>query len=393
MKSHFDLKLVLRRQWENPIHRVRRLLALPDAWPIDLPIGRPSLQLVLKEAVRVKKHIEAWRQVNVGYVVWKPARFPSLPETVSIPHRWMLHGPMEWIDGIDELEVRREFQRMSTIVKEIDPMFHSLLIRRPSLWRSQPIQEVIQAARLAVHLSPQCAKGRPMRTMSFEGSDTKFFERHEQLLTALLDLRFDKEVSRIGFKSFLGAYQEDDHWLLVVDLDGSLLPFKKSRIRSSELLNSPLPGNRLIIIENETSQHQLPQLPGAVAVLGAGFDLSWTSGNWLKSKEVAYWGDIDTWGLRFLAKARMSLPHLKALLMTSEIYDEFSESAVVEPIIAGPESPCGLIVSEQELYGRLVRELRGRLEQEYLPTELIHETITRWASPSVNAQPSFNIQR
>ena len=70
--------------------------------------------------------------------------------------------------------------------------------------------------------------------------------------------------------------------------------------------------------------------------------------------------------------------------MTSEIYDQFSESAVVEPVIAGTELPCGLHVSEQRLYWRLVRESRGRLEQEYLPTELIHKTLIRWAQSSVD---------
>lgn len=277
------------------------------------------------------------------------------------------------------------FSGCRRIVNEIDPLFHSLLLRRRALWQSEPIQEVVLAASLAIQLSPQCANGRPLRTISFERTDTKFFERHEQLLTSLLDLRFDNEVSRMGLESFLGAFREDNHWLLIVDLDGSLLPFKKLRVRSSELLNSPLPGNRLVIIENETSQHQLPQLTGAVAVLGAGFDLSWTSGSWLKSKEVAYWGDIDTWGLRFLAKARMSLPNLEALLMTSEIYDQYSKSAVVEPVIAGSEVPYGLHVSEQQLYLRLIQESLGRLEQEYLPTDLIHKTLIGWAHPCIDA--------
>lgn len=70
--------------------------------------------MVSKEAVRVKNHIDAWRQVEIGQVVWKPARFPSLRETVKIPHRWILRSPIEWINAIDELEVRHEFQRMST---------------------------------------------------------------------------------------------------------------------------------------------------------------------------------------------------------------------------------------------------------------------------------------
>lgn len=76
----------------------------------------------------------------------------------------------------------------------------------------------------------------------------------------------------------------------------------------------------------------------------------------------------------------MSLPHLVALLMTSEVYDQFSDWAVVEPVVASADLPYGLTVSEQEFYLRLFQESRGRLEQEFLPMDLTKETITNWAS-------------
>jgi hypothetical protein len=120
----------------------------------------------------------------------------------------------------------------------------------------------------------------------------------------------------------------------VRDLDGSLLPFRKQRVRSSELKDTSLPGKRVLIVENESCQHHLPDVPETVAVLGAGFDLGWVNGHWLQSKQIGYWGDIDTWGLQFLATARQSLAHIDALMMSPEIYEQNSEAAVPEPIIA-----------------------------------------------------------
>ena len=96
-----------------------------------------------------------------------------------------------------------------------------------------------------------------MRTLSLEGVDTKFFERNARLVTTLLDARYDGEVSQIGLETFLGAVTEGDHWLLVMDLDGTLLPFQKQRVRSSELRDIALPGERLLIVENECCQHQI----------------------------------------------------------------------------------------------------------------------------------------
>ena len=123
-------------------------------------------------------------------------------------------------------------------------------------------------------------------------------------MTSLLDSRYDGEVSRLGLEIFLGAFVEGSHWLLVIDLNGALLPFPKMRVASSDLIKAHLPGKRVLIVENESCQHQLPRLLDTLAILGAGFDLEWTLSNKLNSKSVAYWGDIDTWGLNFSARRK-----------------------------------------------------------------------------------------
>ena len=143
-----------------------------------------------------------------------------------------------------------------------------------------------------------------------------------------------------------------------------------------------MPGERLLIVENESCQHQLPVLSHTIAVLGAGFDLGWTDAGWLSNKKVAYWGDIDTWGLHCLATARKFIRHLDPLLMSSEIFAQFGELAVPEPVVAGTELPEDLTQAEKSLYGRLLHEPRGRLEQEFLPEELCRTTIVTSAHDS-----------
>jgi hypothetical protein len=143
-----------------------------------------------------------------------------------------------------------------------------------------------------------------------------------------------------------------------------------------------------LIVENETCQHQLPRLDATLAVLGSGFDLQWMQASWLDEVDVAYWGDIDTWGLHFLAKARQYRPNLTALMMTSDLFNRYSKLefankkgyAVREPIPAGTEVPDTLLPDEQQLYNRLLAEDKGRLEQEYLPTEVVNEAVQAWCS-------------
>jgi hypothetical protein len=380
MKSPAELKVVLRRQWEDATRREARLLGEKGVWPVVVSIRVPSPKTLTSDLDAVKRHVVAWRQVRIGEVDWEAARYRATAVPVDIPVRWRLRRPSEWIEACADTAMRLEYETMATLIERTHPTFYSLFVRKRSLWREKALSEVVQAARLAMTLEPNCAAGKPLRLLSAGGIDTKFFERNRQLVTALLDARFDGEVSQIGLEAFLGAFTEGDNWLLVIDLDGSLLPFKKQRVRSSELRERMLPGTRLLIVENESCQHQLPPMPGTIAVLGSGIDLDWTEGAWLSAKHVAYWGDIDTWGLQLLARARKLIRHLDALMMTDDIFGRFAGSAVVEPVVAGSELPADLSASEQCLYRRLLNEPRGRLEQEFLPEDLSRATILQWAN-------------
>ncbi|HBN77161.1 MAG TPA: hypothetical protein DD473_15365 [Planctomycetaceae bacterium] len=378
MKSPTNLRMLLRRQWEVATTRESRLLGVSRAWPIVLSIGKPKPRVMAYDIDSVKRHVDEWRHVNIGEVIWESTSYRATANPVEMPVYWKLRQPTEWIAACSDHLISEEFESMSVFVEHTDVRFHSLLIRRRSLWRDKSLNEVLQACRLSVALKQNSAEGKPLRFLSLEGIDTKFFERNCSLITALLDKRFDGEVSRIGLETFLGAVTDCDHWLLVMDLDGTLLPFRKQRVRSSELKDTQLPSSRLLIVENESCQHQLPHLMNTIAVLGSGFDLGWIQANWLQTKRVGYWGDIDTWGLKFLAKVRQALPHVDAILMTSKVYEENIESAVSEPVIAGTDLPDGLNPIEQSLYRRLLSESRGRLEQEFLTESCIDETLRNW---------------
>jgi len=233
---------------------------------------------------------------------------------------------------------------------------------------------------MALELEPDCAAGKPLRALAVAGTDTKFFERNHRLVCALLDARFDGEASHVGLEQFLGAATTAQHWLLVADLDGGLLPFRQLRVPTSELLATTLPGRRLLIVENEKSLHQLPAMKDTVAVLGAGLDMAWARAQWLQAKEVAYWGGIDTWGLRCLALARAAIPQLTALMMTHDAFATHLQSAVPESVNAGDVPPCELTINERALYEMLLGEERGRLEQEFLPESVVRHEVLSWAS-------------
>ena len=391
MKTPQALAAKLAQQWNSADWRERQLLGGGTAWPLTLPIGQPDTAVFLNDAAALRSHLQQWRAVEqdgLGHVQWQERRYRGSSDAIAVPTHWQLAKPSQCIAAIRHFkvlghaQVHSDYARLSTLIAGVErPGFQRLLVRRLVQWRDVPVDAVMAAAHMALQLEPGCAQGKPLRALAVQGNDTKFFERHASLLTALLDERFDGEASRQGLVGFLGALPEDDHWLLIAPLAPGLLPFAQMRVRASELLTTPLPGSRILLVENERCLHQLPApVQDTIAVLGAGLNLGWLAAPWLQERSVAYWGDLDTWGLRMLATARHHLPHLHALLMDRATFSAHQHLAVAEPVHA-PEPISGAQTPEEAaLQAHLRAQARGRLEQEFLPTDTVHRAVRTWVN-------------
>ncbi len=378
MKTPTELASKLAQQWHNADLREQRLLN-PQSWPIQLSIGKPAASTVRNHLSQVRQHIERWRQLRIGRVHWEQHHYQSTHDAVELPVSWALSTPTEWVNATASQDIRREYQALGRLVQQTDSQFHPFLIRQRSLVFNKPEHEVIKAAELALLLTPGAAQGSPLRAVSLAGIDRKFFERNRTLITRLLDIRFDGLASEQGLETFLGAQHDNDHWLLVADLDGSLLPFTQQRVRDSELIACPLSASHILIVENERCLHQLPELSDTLAILGAGLNLRWLSAEWLSDKTLGYWGDIDSRGLSMLAQARQHQPGLTPLLMSRAIFDNYQHSkAVTEPLPATPEPPIQLSPEEAQLYHHLLSLKKGRLEQEFIDKQQVMDTVSQW---------------
>lgn len=379
MRAPAELSAKLTKQWHHSSLRVERLLSA-DAWPYELNIGKPSCSQFINQTAAVQQHIQRWKSVDIGEVMWEPVKYKASAEAVSMPTKWRIRSPSEWVAACEDETVENEFQCLEFIVKHVNKIYWELLVRNRGLWQKKDLPEVIATSVLADALYPGAAQGRPLRLMAGHGVDTKFFERHGILLTRLLDERFQGEASEQGLLGFLDAYEENDHWVLIVPLGPNILPFRRQRATTSELSKSVLPAKTILIVENEQCFHHLPDLPDAIAILGAGLDLNWIGSKAFEGKSIGYWGDMDTWGLLMLARARQFAPNLTPLLMNQALFERFSQGcAVPEATIASSEPPEGLTDSEISFYHYLLEQECGRLEQEYLPADEIHRVLREWA--------------
>lgn len=387
MKSPKELAQTLAQQWQRADWRERQLLGGSAAWPLVLPIGLPGSQVFLSQSRALQQHLQQWRDIELqglGTVLWQERNYRGASEAVTIPTHWQLEKPTQYLSAISQLkatghaQLKAEYSRLSQLIAAIDrPGFRRLLVRRLAQWQKTATKDIITAAQLVLQLEPGCAQGRPLRALSVAGNDSKFFERHTSLLTMLLDEQFDGEVSRQGLNSFLGAPAEGEHWLLVVPLAAGMLPFSRQRVPASELQVTALPAKHILLVENERCLHQLPQpLENTIAILGAGLNLGWLSAEWLQHKQVAYWGDLDTWGLNMLSTAIHHLPHLRPLLMDQPTFDAHQHLAVNEPVHADTTRHASADIAALDSYLR--DQERGRLEQEFLPDLLVKQTVLAW---------------
>jgi hypothetical protein len=388
MKSPEQLSQKLARQWSSADHREQRLLG-NSAWPIRLTIGRPGASELKTSAVQIQSHFQSWRQEAIGQIQWSEVSYQAARKPVTTPEYWLIHSPSEWIAACRNQSISKEFKILSKIVAQVDAQFHSLIVRQRSLWLNHSADIIIQCAQVVLQLKPGMAKGRPLRAITIADMDSKFLETYRSVLIRLLNIRYNLHTKPdntqiISLEQFLDAAEDKKQWLLVIPLADNLLPYQQLRLRASELATVKLPGSHLLVIENEQCRYHLPSLNNTIAILGAGLNLSWMNNPDFQHKAVAYWGDIDSWGLKMLAKARQTQPKLSALLMNTFIFQKHQQFAVPEPQNAGKSTPEPLTEDESQLYQHLIKlsaetsAQKNRLEQEFIPATEVKECIRNW---------------
>jgi len=382
MKSPAELRLKLRRQWQQADLRESRLL--DDAcWPLQLPIGKPNASQIKQTSANLREHLQHWRNEKIGQIEWQAIKYQSASTTVDMPLYWCFQNNKEWVAACQDKTISNEFEFLSNVLAQVEKIFHVLLIRQRNMWRNASQQQIVQCCELAMQLQEGCAQGRPLRALSNNNIDSKFIENNRALLIKLLNIRFNNALEHISLEKFLNAAAENDHWLLVVPLSKGLLPFQQQRVKATELAKIKLPCSHIIIIENERCHYQLPQLQNTIAILGAGLNLNWLSNPHFKTCHMAYWGDIDSWGLHMLSTARNLQPKLTALMMNDATFENNKKMAVKEPETAGHQTPQYLNADEANLYQKLLQLEKGRFEQEFIDRLIVEGVVKEWAEGGV----------
>lgn len=207
---------------------------------------------------------------------------------------------------------------------------------------------------------------------------TKFIENNKSVLTILLeailnptDVSSEKKFEkRFGLK-----YSEPTIRFKILDqdiADTSFSGVNDMALPISNFKQLNLDVSKVIIVENKTSLYTtltLPEMTNTIAVFGQGFGVSNLKNiEWLKTKEIFYWGDFDAHGFEILSQVRGYYPQTKSVLMDKNTFDNFFEND------KGAGSKVtklyNLTKTEAELH-RFLLENNYRLEQEKISNNYV----------------------
>lgn len=211
---------------------------------------------------------------------------------------------------------------------------------------------------------------------------TKFIEDNSYLLQSLLDFLIPLHIRNAGQKKFAERYylKHDEPLIRIRVLDKNLVvrnDILDISIRLSDFEKNEWPCKNVLVAENKMNFLTLPDLPSSIAIWsGGGFNVSYLKNvQWLNTKNIFYWGDIDEHGFQILHQIRNYFSQTKSIMMDTDTFEKFQDLAGNgEKNIAATLS--NLTEDEALLYQTLKgRTSKNRLEQEKIPQYYIEEQI------------------
>lgn len=198
------------------------------------------------------------------------------------------------------------------------------------------------------------------RQLPIRGVDSKWFETHRSLVTALL--------AATGHPEAVDVLDAEPGVRMRI-LDPALAPSGLRDITApvTQLSELALEPGIVFVFENLESVLAMPTWTNAVAMHGSGYAVDNVARlAWVHRARVIYWGDLDSHGFAILSRLRKHLPGVESVLMDEGTLMDHKDLWVAEPKPHSGEFP-ELTGTEARALARLRAEGDARLEQERIP--------------------------
>lgn len=372
-------------EWNN-IRNLKDLMIGRKRFPLRYSLRTPNARQALEDLAHLESYVNAWRTfIPQEWIEWNEVSFRNL-YTQRLPTHLVIPDVKALITFIGESAGLQSLHWESVMhpILSLYPELYTTLINNLMFLNRVTTSDGERIAKLLSSLKRDMGQGKYLRALSIRGIDTKFIENNLTLIEPLMDALCNGEILKSGgLPSWLGCTPKPINWVAVRPLCEEtrkvLGGFDCIRVPVNELMSKGLPGSNVLIVENLESGFGLPELKNTVAILGCGKNLSWMANEWIQSRKVAYWGDIDSWGLQILDLARGHCPTIISLMMDEITIEAHSDHMVREEKFISPEA---LHLKDEErmvLQNLLDHRYPGtRLEQEKLHQDFIVNRLHQW---------------
>lgn len=380
-------EIIRRREWENTA-ALKARLAGTKPFPIKLGLKPPGGSSALADMTHFRLFIEEWKNYpHQDFLQWTTKVFRNLAEQL-IPTFVVLSSISDLIQflGADAFSRCKRWEDNMMSLLQIDQGLYPALVKRLEAVEQLSQYEAELLAGLIPQLQPGMGQGLYQRALPLVGIDTKFLESHQPLVEELVNTIHNGEVIESGgLASWLQCQPTPRDWLTIRPLCPATtkqfagIPILK--MDSNTLRRYELPGSNILVVENMQSGLAVSEMDNTVAVIGGGRNIAWMDAEWLANKRVAYWGDIDTWGLSILSEVREKGVQIEPLMMDAQTVLLHEKRMVTEPQPV-KICPSSLTSEEAGLFHDLVssRFRASRLEQERLSADYIRDNLMAWLS-------------
>lgn len=204
---------------------------------------------------------------------------------------------------------------------------------------------------------------------------TKFIENKKSIIRELLDiviaekinddekqferrfnLKYDEPIVRFKILDNVISHQ------LFGGLDDVSIPISKFQ----DLF---LPIQTVYVVENKINMLTFPIKRDSIVIWGHGFGVDIMKNvEWLKSKKIYYWGDLDAQGFQILSEFRTQFKQVQSFFMDRYTFDKYFEGD--KGTVTNVDKELCLTREECDMY-KYLKENNFRLEQEKIPYDYV----------------------
>ncbi len=302
----------LRKRWDSG-----RLLAERALFPLELPLRQPTVAQMGEQFEQVRAWIlELEAGSGAGYeIVWREINHRQLGRN-RVPDRVVVATFDAAVRMIGKQGAVRQFDRLAGLTLAQFPALHEWVERRALVMieRSAEWERVLACLQWFVD---HPLSGLYLRQLDISGVDSKFIEARKPLLAELLGVLMPALPDARQFEARYGLRAKPATIRFrILDPVHALCGLTDVSVPVEQFAALRIGVQQVFVTENEINALAFPDAPSALLIFGGGYGIDRLAEvEWLKQRDVVYWGDIDTHGFAILDRLRGCLPHARSILM------------------------------------------------------------------------------